>query len=187
MVAIQIQAPSTTDITHTLCTLHNWHYAHSMHIAHLTLCTLYAHCTTDITHVHSMHIAQLTLCTLYAHCTSDIMHTLCTLHNWHYACALYALCTTDIMHTLSTLHNWHYELSPWGIKIRNRVLAYNKYTHTSSLPELFEKSYKSNWQRIQHFGSETGLASCTSFKQLYLELCHGTTNSFWLSRRWLPF
>ena len=60
-------------------TFHNWHYA------------------------HSMHIAQLTLYTLYAHCTPDIMHTLCTLHNWHYACALYVHCTTDIMH----IHSMH--------------------------------------------------------------------------------
>ena len=33
-------------------------------------------------------------------------------------------------------------------------------------------------QRIQHFGSETGLASCISFKQFFLELYHGTTDNY---------
>ena len=70
------------------------------------------------------------------------MHNLCTLHNWHYACALYAHCTTDIMHTLSKLHNWHYyELSPWGIKIRNRVLA-KVYTYQLSSWALGKKAIK---------------------------------------------
>ena len=41
-----------------------------------------------------------------------------------------------------------------------------------------KKAIKSNWRRIQYFGSEIGLASCISFKQFFLELYHGTTDNF---------